>query len=174
MIDDAFRSDRLIGMIQPRDGSGAKKPGLYKTGCAGKIVNFTETVDGRYMITLNGVCRFHVDEELDSARDYRRVKPNWEDFKGDLAVDDTNDIDKSKLTSLLKNYFHKENMNCDWDVFDEAPDERLITALTMICPFEPNEKQALLEADTTNDRAKLFMTMLEISMQDQNITEKPH
>lgn len=157
MVDDALRTDRLIGMLQPReDGS------LYSVGCAGKIVNFNETSDGRYEIVLSGVCRFRIAEELAQVNGYRRVRADWSTFEHDMKPMDCLDMDRPRLKLLLKNYFEQQGLTCSWDAVDLAGDEKLITSLAMICPFDEKEKQALLEAGCCKERAKLFMTLLEM------------
>ncbi len=170
MIDDALRSDRLIGMIQPNTATSEtiNGPALQQTGCAGKITAFQDLEEGRYLITLTGVCRFNVDEELETARGYRRVQPTWEDFS-DLDLRKHNpdvDIDREKLTNLLKSYFEENGLCCEWDLLAMTPDEHLITALAMICPFSPSEKQALLEARCCEKRGQLFIDLLEMAVQN--------
>lgn len=167
MINAALRGSRLIGMVQPQstetEGAGDDAP-VYKTGCAGRIVSFEETDDGRYLITLKGVSRFLVAQELGLESGFRRVSPDWRAFAGDLETSDSLGIDRHKLTSLLETYFSLEGLSCNWEAIDNAPDNRLITCLAMVCPFEAREKQALLEAECGKARASLFITMLEIAI----------
>ncbi len=162
MVEDSLAADRLIGMIQPKDGEA-----LYDTGCAGKITEFSETPDGRYRIMLTGICRFKIREELKTDEPYRRIRPGWEPYKDDLAPRDCLDIDRRKLTALLQSYFTAQDMNCDWGAIEKAPDGKLITCLAMICPFDPQEKQALLEAPCCKTRAETFMTMLEMAVKSR-------
>ncbi len=170
MIDDALRSDRLIGMIQPdtEKSPNANGVALQKTGCAGKITAFQDLEEGRYLITLTGVCRFTVDEEIDTARGYRRVQPAWDDFTQlDLRQHNPDiDIDRDKLTGLLESYFEENGLCCEWELLAMTPDEHLITALAMICPFSPAEKQALLEARCCEKRGQLFINLLEMAVQN--------
>ena len=163
MVEDALSGNRIIGMIQPADES--EKPKLQKTGCAGKIIEFSETGDGRYLITLSGIYRFNIDQELDSTRLYRVVKPNWTPYEKDSKAFRSLDLDRDRLKDLLKNYFQQHEMDCDWSAVDDAPDGKLITCLSMVCPFEQTEKQALLEAPCCKTRASLFMSMLEMAVQ---------
>lgn len=160
MVDEALRTHRMIGMIQPQSDSDA----LYKTGCAGKITEFSETGDRRYLITLTGVSRFTVIEELEMQQSYRLIRPGWEAYNGDLKSERCVNLNRPKLKALLQKYFEREDMECDWDAVDDAPDQKLITCLSMACPLEPEEKQALLEADCCESRANLFMTMLEMAV----------
>lgn len=166
MIEDALTSNRLIGMIQPRAGAaiGAGEPALYETGCAGKITEFTETKDGRYLVTLTGISRFSIRESAEMRAGYRRVETNWIPWRHDLHAAGCLNIDRERLTTMLRSYFALHAMSCRWEYVDDTPDEKLITCLSMICPFSPEEKQALLEAKTCRDRAGVFMAMLEMAV----------
>lgn len=170
MIDDAFRTDRLIGMIQPDYSKEDVKNGaaLQQTGCAGKITAFQDLEEGRYLITLTGICRFTVTEELNTVRGYRRVQPQWGEFAElDLKSHDSEvDIDRDKLTGLLKSYFEQHDLCCEWELLAMTPDEHLITALAMICPFSPSDKQALLESKSCKNRGELFINLLEMAIQN--------
>ena len=137
MTDDALRSERLIGIIQPTsEVEGQQKfPPLYKTGCAGRITAFSETDDGRYLVTLLGICRFDVEHEVDSTRGYRRVVPNWEPFRSDVVKRDKFDIDKERLLVALRGYFEKKAIDADWEAINRMNNVQLITTLAMICPF---------------------------------------
>ena len=163
MVEDALAGNRMIGMIQPADES--ENPVLAKTGCAGKIIEFSETTDGRYLITLSGAYRFNIADEVESMRLYRLVKPDWTPYETDSKAFRCLDLDRERLKDLLKNYFQQHEMDCDWSAVDEAPDGKLITCLSMVCPFEATEKQALLEAACCKTRASLFMSMLEMAVQ---------
>ncbi|MFK7839924.1 MAG: LON peptidase substrate-binding domain-containing protein [Bdellovibrionales bacterium] len=164
MIDDAMASSKLIGMVQPKksDANGTKT--LYQTGCVGKITEFAETPDGRYIINLTGICRFHITNELDTPRPYRIVQPDWKEYDGDVKIPKNLGVDREKLMILLSEFFNQNGMSCDFDKFETIPDSRLITTLAMICPFEPSEKQALLEKICHKERFETFMTMLEMAI----------
>lgn len=163
MVDDALQTNRLIGMIQPRQDGAT----LFSTGCAGKITGFTETEDGRYEITLKGVCRFSVAGELPmNGSLYRRVRPDWAAHYRDTDPAGHLNLDRQKLKSLLKTYFDLQGMDCDWAAVDGASDDKLITCLAMICPLNAGEKQALLEAACCKTRADLFLTLLEMAVRD--------
>ena len=162
MVNAALKTDRMIGMIQPVEYQADE---LYKVGCAGRIISFEETDDGRYLITLEGVSRFHVAAELESAEGYRRVKVSWDEFKNDNVPMKCLDLDKPKLVALLEGYFEQEGLSCSWDAIEESGDEKLITCLSMICPFDAKEKQVLLEAGCCKERAQKFMTMLDMAVQ---------
>lgn len=160
MVDDAISSNRLIGMIQTKEDGG-----IYSIGCAGRITSFNETHDGRNEIVLTGVCRFRIADELGQKDGYRRVKADWSPYKNDMEKMGCLDMDRGKLKKLLKNYFEQQGLTCSWDAVDNASDDKLMTSLAMICPFEAKEKQALLEAPCCKERAKLFMTLLEMEAQ---------
>ncbi len=166
MFDDALAGERMIGMIQP-SGPGAEgnqqTPALYPIGCAGRITSFSETGDGRYMVALDGVSRFRVTEELPLNRGYRSVVPDWSLYADDLNEGNVS-FDRRRLTELLQAYFRQQQLSANWDAIGQAPDERLLTSLAMICPFAPPEKQALLEAGCVSDRARLMMSLLEIAI----------
>lgn len=159
MVDDAIRTHRLIGMVQPK-GDG----GVYAVGCAGRITSFHETSDGRNEIVLSGLCRFRIEDELAQKSGYRRVKAGWGDFKKDLEPMSCLDMDRARLKKLLKQYFEQQGLTCSWDAVDSAGDEKLITSLAMICPLSPSDKQALLETPCCKERAKMFITLLEIEI----------
>lgn len=164
MFDDAIGGDRLIGMIQPCDPSSSDPlPPLYPVGCAGRITQFSETDDGRCLVTLAGVSRFKVVEELPPQRGYRRMVADWTPYAGDLRAEGCS-VDRARLVALLQDYFRKHGLSANWDAIENAPDERLLTSLAMICPFDACEKQALLEADCLTDRARIMMTLLEIAI----------
>lgn len=163
MIDAALRADRLIGMIQPRAPEESSM-GLYHTGCAGRITSFEETPDGRYLITLTGVARFKIADELDQQNGFRRVRADWSPYPKDTETSDCLGIDRSHLHTLLESYFTLEGLSCNWETVADTPDNNLITCLAMVCPLDAREKQALLEAACCKERAGLFMTMLEMAV----------
>jgi hypothetical protein len=169
MFDDALGGDRLIGMIQPSDArANDPSPALFSVGCAGRITSFSESGDGRYLVALDGVARFKITEELPPHRGYRRVTPDWSPFGADLEEGnggiDRGTVDRHRLIELLQAYFRQQSLSANWDAIGQAPDERLVTSLAMICPFQPPEKQALLEAGCLSERARLMMSLLEIAI----------
>lgn len=171
MIEDALKDSRLIGMIQPRDPeivTGDTETPLFDIGCAGRIVAFEETDDGRYLVTLKGICRFRVNGERAAHNSgYRRAKIDWAPFAADLQLEDCLGLDRKQLKELLGRYFKLHKLSCDWGAVDSAADQKLITCLSMICPFGPNEKQALLEAACCKSRAEMFMTMLDMAIREE-------
>ena len=166
MIDDAMAGDRVIGMIQTSGGMRSR-PKLAKVGCAGRVTSYNETSDGRYLITLTGVIRFRVQDELPAHTPYRQVRAAYEVFEGDLqAPDPQADFDRRKFMSALKSYLNHHAMDVDWDTVQGAPEEALINSLAMALPFAPSEKQALLEASTLGDRRESLTALLEIDAAD--------
>ena len=163
MVDRALAGNRMIGMVQAQDKT-TKYPTVYSIGCAGKITEFKETPDGHYLITLTGINRFAIQEELSVTTPYRQINPDWSNFKKDGTAADCLNVNRDRLTEMLGSYFSKQQLSCDWNKIHEASDGRLITCLSMICPFTPQEKQALLEAECCKTRAQVFMTMLEMAM----------
>jgi Lon protease-like protein len=165
MIEDALGNGRLIGMVQPNTPEISEEPlpPVYHIGCAGRITSFTETEDGRFLISLGGVCRFKIGEELPIQRGYRRVRPEWQSFLTDINEPDDIEIDRDKLFGILRSYFKLQGISADWNAVQSTNNETLVSSLAMICPLEPNEKQALLEAPTLPKRAELLMALLEMA-----------
>lgn len=190
MVRDALAGSRLIGMIQPVLGDDGEEPRelvedavmdeglpgaeiaasgedpgaapLYRTGCAGRIVSFSETDDGRYLITLRGVVRFAVAQELDPVDGYRRVRAGYAPYADDLMQQHAL-FDRDRLVAALGEYFDQHGIEADWDAIREASNERLVTSLAMVCPFSSAEKQALLEAPDASQRAETMTTILEMA-----------
>ncbi len=164
MTDRALRGQRLIGMVQPRDAMTAEgRPEIYELGCAGRITTFSETEDGRYLITLDGLARFRAVEELELAEGgFRRVKADFSDFRRDLEEEDA-EIDRSVLLATLRTFFDRQGIDGDWDAIEQTGNERLVTSLAMLCPFSASEKQALLEAADLSQRAASMIAMLQLA-----------
>ena len=165
MLDDAMKTDsRLIGMIQPYDGAGGESR-LHSIGCAGRVTALSETDDGRYMITLTGISRFRFREEVEGFTPYRRCRVDWTGFDVDLGPEERDaGLDRSGLMSLLERFFEERGLSTDWDGIKEAEPELLINSLSMLCPFEPEEKQALLEAPSLTTRRETLVTLIEYAL----------
>ena len=164
MTRDALASERVIGMVQPSDPRvAADNPPVYPTGCAGRITSFSETDDGRFLIGLTGVSRFRIREELPLLRGYRRVVPDWREFTRDLESEGQPGFDRDRLLRGLRTYFQHHKIEADWDAITSVPGERLVTSIAMVCPFEPNEQQALLEAPDLDERARLLTAIIEMA-----------
>ena len=164
MVDAALAtSERLIGWIQPRHSDDTIND-LYSVGCAGRINSFHETDDGRYLVTLAGICRFRLLAEDAQCAGYRCGRVDFSTYIDDLGPVPDAQMDRIKLFALLKSYFNVEGLMCNWENIKKASDDTLVTVLSMACPFEPAEKQAILEAENTTKRAEIFMMMLEMAV----------
>ncbi|MEK7266239.1 MAG: LON peptidase substrate-binding domain-containing protein [Pseudomonadota bacterium] len=160
MIDDALAGARTIGMIQPREAANGPPP-LFDIGCAGRITSFSETGDGRYLVTLTGLLRFRLGQELSADTPYRKAQVDYSDFIPDADADATEKaIDRERLFDAMRLYLDTENLSTDWEAATEAPTDALVNSLAMGCPFAPNEKQALLEAPTLADRADCLIALM--------------
>ncbi len=165
MVEDALASGRIIGMVQPDElrPSTPSGPALYRIGCLGRLTSFSETEDGRYLVTLTGIIRFVVGVELEMQRGYRRVRADLARFAGDIdAVSLTDAIDRDELVVALRAYFAARGFDANWDTINDMPDDALVVTLAMVCPFDPAEKQALLEAPGLADRAQTLLTLLQM------------
>ncbi|MFM8616847.1 MAG: LON peptidase substrate-binding domain-containing protein, partial [Alphaproteobacteria bacterium] len=163
MTMDALGRGRLFGMVQPdaRGKPAGEGPGLYRIGCLGRISSFSETDDGRLLITLIGVARFRIHEELPQAPGgYRRVRADYTDFVTDLLEAEPPPLDRPALLGALKPYFLARGIEANWDAVEQTPDALLVTMLSMVCPFDPPEKQALLEAAEGPERAEMLVALL--------------
>jgi Lon protease-like protein len=178
MTQDALGGERLIGMVQPSDpqndnrGGGQMNPPVYPIGCAGRITAFSETDDGRYLITLTGVSRFRIREELPLLGGYRRVTADWEPFARDREPSPEPGFDRDRFARALKGYFVQRQISADWEAIEKAPGEHLLTSIAMLCPFEASEKQALLEAADLGERARLLVALIEMATIKPTTTEE--
>jgi Lon protease-like protein len=165
MVDDALKTQsRLIGMIQPFETPG-RPDRLHSIGCAGRLTAFSETEDGRYMITLSGVSRFRVLDEVEGFTPYRRCDVSWSGFERDLgAAEKDPGLDRTVFLDLLNRFFQAQGLSTDWDSVREAEDELLINSLSMLCPFPPEDRQALLEAPNLTNRRETLVTLIEFAL----------
>jgi Lon protease-like protein len=165
MIDDVMAGDRIIGMIQSRPGGDRERPKLAEVGCAGRVTSYAETSDGRYLITLTGVCRFDAGDELFAHTPYRQLRARYDRFEADLkdqSEAQAPQAARARFARALKRYLNRRELDIDWETAHSAPLEALVTSLAMGLPFEPAEKQALLEAPTLSGRFETLSTLLEI------------
>jgi uncharacterized protein len=165
MTEDALAAGRMFGMIQPDPASAAEPcgPALYRVGCLGRLSSFSETDDGRYLITLTGVVRFSVAVELATQRGYRRVRGDVSAYLADLQTEPHPiSVEREALVGALRGYFARRGFEANWEAIRRIPDDMLVITLAMICPFEPAEKQALLEARTEADRAVTLLALLQM------------
>ena len=171
MIDDCLKtSHRLIGMIQPRGNpvdDGAKN--LHQIGCAGRLTRFSETGEGRYLITLTGISRFRLGPQIDGFTPYIKANIDWVSFVGDLTeTTKDNEFDRPKFLALLEKYFDFAGLTSDWDSLKDAGEENLINTLSMLCPFPAEEKQALLEAPDLRIRRETLTSLMQFAMMSEN------
>ena len=165
MVDDVMGGDRMIGMIQTKPGGDRARPALAAVGCAGRITSFAETSDGRYLITLTGVCRFEAGEELPTPLPYRQLRVSYAPFEGDLTQDEAEAAPpaaRDRFARALKRYLNRRDLDIDWETANAAPLPALVNSLAMGLPFEPAEKQALLQAPDLAGRFEVLTVLLEI------------
>lgn len=168
MTLDSLAAGRMFGMIQPQPGAPAGKTGqaLFRTGCLGRLSSFSETEDGRLLVTLIGVSRFRVAEELPARRGYRRVRADYAPFRDDLDLSERpSALDRGALLGALRPFFKARGIEANWEAIEQTSDALLVLTLAMVCPFEPREKQALLEAGTPEERAALLIALLQMDAQ---------
>ena len=162
MIDDSMKSNRYIGMIQPKKTGNLKKPDLHKIGCVGKITSFNETEDGRYLIVLNGVCRYETISEINSDKLYRECEVNFEKFSSDL-IEKNEQVKFSDLKQVfndLKKLFEQQGYQINWNDLEKQNVRQTINTLSMASPFTLEEKQILLETKNLVDRKKKLEEIL--------------
>ncbi len=176
MVDDVMAGDRIIGMIQTRSGGSRERPMLSAVGCAGRVTAYAETSDGRYLITLSGVCRFDAGEELTLQTPYRQVRARYDRFEADLAEQgeaQASSAARGRFAKALKRYLNRRELDIDWETANTAPLEALVNSLAMGLPFAPPEKQALLEAPTLEGRFETLSTLLEIDSVEEGDDDGP-
>jgi Lon protease-like protein len=177
MIDDSLRDGhRLIGMIQPdaTHSDNADKPTLYKVGCVGRITQFAESGDGRYLIELTGVARFRIEEERKVKTLYRQCRVTFAPFADDfVARKGEESVDREALLNALRDFLKANELKADWEGIDRAPNEALVNALAMMSPYGSAEKQALLEAPDLKTRAEVLVALTEIELAKKNTEGEP-
>ena len=177
MIDDSLRDGhRLIGMIQPdvaHAGASAQPP-LYKVGCVGRITQLAESGDGRYLIELTGVARFRIEQELTVQTAYRQCRVTYAPFADDFVARKGEEaVDRDALLHALSDFMKANDLKADWEGIDKAPNEALVNALSMMSPYGPAEKQALLEAPDLKTRAEILVAITEIDLAKKNTEGEP-
>ena len=173
MLDDALKTEhRLIGMVQPREPQAGSDRPLQGIGCAGRVTQFSETEDGRYMITLTGISRYRIQREVSGFTPYRKAEASWQGFERDRGGAETDPaFDRDRFFELLDRFFESRNLSTDWDSLKEADDELLINSLSMLCPFDPEDKQALLEAPSLHTRRETLVTLIEYGLRSGDADE---
>ena len=168
MIEESIKTDRMIGMVQPKNSKSSIKPDLYDVGCLGKITNFNETDDGRYVIVLNGIIRFNIEEELENKKLFREFKVNFNNFSSDLDEKNENikfsDLDL--IFNNLKKIFEKQGYIINWDELKKQSLDQTINTLSMASPFTREEKQMLLEAKDLEFRKQKLEQIVKIYTSD--------
>lgn len=165
MVEDALGTGRVFGMVQGDPGAPKMAGGsqLYRVGCLGRISSFAETDDGRLLITLTGLIRFRIAEEIEMRRGYRRVRADYREFAGDLAVGGPPpQLDRAALLEALRPYFRSRGIEANWEAVEQTGDAMLVTTLCMVCPFDVREKQALLEAASGEERAQMLVALMQM------------
>jgi uncharacterized protein len=172
MTEDSLGHGRMFGMIQP-DLTAAETqtgPRLFRIGCLGRISSFAETDDGHFLITLTGLIRFAVQSELEMRRGYRRVRGDLSPYLTDLDLQQTGaEVPREELLSVLRGYFTHRRIDVNWDAIKRLPDDMLVVTLAMVCPFEPAEKQALLEVSTEAERTSALLALLQMGALAQDV-----
>jgi hypothetical protein len=172
LVEDALAAGRMFGMIQPDPHApeGPAGPGLFRIGCLGRLSSFSETDDGRYLITLTGLTRFTIGAELPMRRGYRRVRADLGPFLSDLGLTPSKlGVERETLLAALRGYFAGRSIEANWDAIRRMPDEALVVTLAMVCPFEPVEKQALLEAPDDAERSTTLLALLQMGAAGQGL-----
>ena len=168
---------RLIGMVQPsslpQNVAESRERRLHSIGCAGRLTGFSETEDGRYLITLSGISRFRLLRETTDGTPFRTVEAGWDGFERDLGLPETDTgFHRPQFLQLLGRYFSSQKLSTDWDTLKEAEDELLINSLSMLCPFEPEDRQALLEAPSLSTRRETLVTLIEFALRGGSSSEE--
>lgn len=165
MTRDALAGDGVIGMVQPKGDGPAVEPEIFSVGCLGRIVEHEDTPDGRILLALEGLGRFTIEDELARTTPYRKAQVSYDCFEGDGAPAEVGDAAlRQRLQETLQTYLDARGLEADWEALAAAPDERLVNAVSMICPFEPGEKQALLEAGTLRERLETLVTLMDFAL----------
>jgi hypothetical protein len=168
MTRDAMAGSRLIGMVQPRQPDDDQaSPQIYRIGCAGRVTSFNETEDGRFLIVVTGLCRFYVVEELSATTPYRQALVSFGRFRDDMEGGEAEDVDSQRLIAGLRAYLESREIKVDWKAVGANPSPTVINALAMVCPFEPSEKQAILEAADFAERCRIIMALAEMALLEQ-------
>ncbi len=176
LVDDSLAQGRMFGMIQPNAHAPRvpNGPSLYQIGCLGRLTQFAETEDGRYLITLTGLSRFRMTGELPIRHGYRRIAADFTPFGADLQPPGNGmGAGRGELLSALRPFFVMHDIDANWDAIERMPEALLVTTLAMLCPFDDAEKQALLEAPTETDRAADLLALLRMSVHEGDPSTRP-
>lgn len=172
LIDDVLAGDRMMGMVQPRKPETSQnEPPVYDIGCMGKLVAWQEADDNRYVVTLQGLCRFRIERELDRTTPYRLFNVSYDRFADDLLTQDASAIDRDRLMTLVRAFVKVKGYQVNWDVIEAMETETLIDATAVLAPFTASERQALLEAPNMSARGDMVMTLLAMAVNDSSGSE---
>jgi len=174
MFDHALANNKIIGMIQPREkvlsNSDIKNPNLYEIGCAGRITAFSETNDNRYELILKGVCRFRMKKEKKIMNGFRSADVSWDEFKEDYeTLSLANPKKRKDFEALMKIFLKKISISADWEMVETTNDEDLVNMISMCCPFDVSEKQALLEAKTLSERLEILTSLMQMGINENKM-----
>lgn len=175
IVEDALATHHMVGMVQPDPSEQGEPVPVYHTGCAGRITSYSETRDGRILLTLTGVCRFDILEELPCTRGYRLVRQDWNRFLPDLDMPKRDKDDtpgRERLLSQLRNYFDTKELQIDWKLLKQLPTLQLVHSMTVLLPLEPVEKQTILESVEASDRALAFGNALQFGLSETVSTRR--
>ncbi|MAF49049.1 MAG: LON peptidase substrate-binding domain-containing protein [Rhodospirillales bacterium] len=176
MVLDALGHDRMIGMVQTEtehDGPVPEDADLFNIGCAGRIISFNETTDGRLLITLEGICRYRIAGELEGGNGYRRVRPDFSAYRADMEGE-APVLDRDAFLALLHRYFDAKKLKVDWKALEQTEDRLLIATLGMMCPFGLPEKQALLEAADFSAVTEVMQSLMTMAIQEAEPSTAKH
>ena len=169
MIEDSLATNKMIGMIQTKQGNDPKKTEVFSVGCLGKIDTYTKTADGRYLINLKGLIRFRVLEEIETGLAYRKFRVTHDEFLDDLEQIKFKDkIDVLKLIDKARKLFEIYHLSTDWEVVEKVKPDQLVNSLSMMCPFSVSEKQSLLEAKTLLERNLIINQIIGFYISNNN------
>ena len=169
LIDDALRGHRLIGMVQPKEAGSesalSNKPEVYDVGCVGRLAMFQEYEDGRYFITLSGISRFKILDEVLTTTAYRQFKVDYEDYEAfDTAGAPPLEADRDKFMQLIRAYVDIQGYSVNWEMIEATDTPTLVNAGAALAPWEPSEKQALLEAKDMQQRYETLVALYEMAV----------
>lgn len=174
MVRDAMADDRMIAIIQPRADEPADRPPLFDVGAIGRITQYAETGDGRYLIALQGLARFRLAHELDTTTAYRQAEVDYAAYTADWSpAEPLAAAARADLETRLKAYLEAQGLSADWDAVQNADDESLVNTLSVVCPFQPAERQALLESVTLPDRARTLVMLMQFAPTPQAAAADP-
>lgn len=174
MVEDAIAGNRLIGIVQPLSDDDTFEPELQQVGCAGRIASLKQSEGGEYAISLVGVSRFEILSELRSDKLYRVIEASWDELAGGPPKGDSAHVDREELVANLRTYFDTHGLEANWRAIEKSGDEELVNSLAMVCPFEPTEKQALLEAPDLEGRSRLVIALMNMSVLPEQDSSRIH